>query len=121
MSNFLKACAIGLLVMLALSSVAMHWLDVQVVVENNVIEPLIGVVGVLIAVVVAMIVVGLVIAGVVGAVMLAGLSFIFLLIGAVVFSGFVISWPVILVIGIMWLLLREKPAEKVRRSRTMEY
>lgn len=112
MKNFFKALVLGTLMMAVLMCAAHHWLGFDIVIDNHMVEPLIGMGVVMTAFIITMVVVGLVIAGILGSVLLVG-ALIAVAVGGVVFlSGMLFSWPVILGLVILWLICRDKPRRR---------
>jgi hypothetical protein len=112
--NFLKAVFFGMIMMVVLFCFAHHWVGFDISIDDEIIEPILGLGAVMMAFIISMVVVGLVIAGVIGSVLLFGTVFVFLFGGIILFSGFMISWPVIIVAAILYLMVRDNPKKRAR-------
>ena len=69
------------------------------------------------AFIIAMVIIGLVVTGIFSSVFLFGVLIVAALAGIVLFFGLVFSWPVIIAVFVIWLMVREKPI----RNRRMRY
>ncbi|MFT5163128.1 MAG: hypothetical protein ACI9FJ_001713 [Alteromonadaceae bacterium] len=114
MRHFIKALMISCLVMAVLFCSAHLWGGLNIVVDDQLLEPALALGVVMVSVIVSLFIGALVIAGVLGSMLLVGGFFAmaaFIGIGLVFFSGLVISWPVIIAALVIWLLVREKPSK----------
>ncbi len=113
MWNFIKAVTFGFVVMALLMYVAHQCVGFDIVIDDRMVEPVVGLGVVMLAFIIAMMVVGLVVAGILGSVVLVG-TVIALAVGGVVFvSGVLFSWPVLLGLVVLYLICRDK---RPRRS-----
>ena len=88
-----------------------HWLD------GHWFESIIGLGVVMLSFIISLIVGALIVAALLGSLVFAGGLALLLIIGAVLFSGLFISWPVVLGVLVIWLLVRDKP----RKNNSMGY
>ncbi|MCY7296545.1 hypothetical protein [Alteromonas sp. a30] len=105
MSRVLSIIAIWVLAMFVLGAIAENWMGLSFVINDEVLNPIAGFLAVGV-VAVALVAVGfLVTLSVIG----LGIFVVASIVLGVVFAGLSFMWPVLLVIGLVYLITRNRP------------
>lgn len=91
---------------------AHHFIGFDIVIDDDLIEPIFALGVVMTAFIVSMVVVALVIAGLLGSFFLIGALIALAVGGVVLFTGMLFSWPVLLTIVVIWLICRDKKSDR---------